>query len=86
MGIRFDTQRLAADMAARGWLKSDLSARADVSPMTVGRFLRGEFQTSRVAAKLAKALGYSVRRYLLVAHVVSVGRPAPGVKSIRITE
>lgn len=63
--VRFDTDRLAADLAARGWLKSDLSARAKVSPMTVTRFFRGEFQTARVAAKLAKALGFSIRRYLL---------------------
>lgn len=65
LGVQFDTQRLAADMVARGWMKSDLAAKAKVSPMTVTRFLRGEFQTAKVAAKLSKALGYSIRRYIV---------------------
>lgn len=53
------------DMASKGWLQTDLARAAGVSDMTVTRFLRGEFQTARTAQKLAKALGYSVRRYLI---------------------
>jgi hypothetical protein len=63
--VAFDTDRIEADMAVKGWLRSDLAARANVSPMTVTRFMRGEFQTARTAKKLAKALGRSVRHYLL---------------------
>jgi transcriptional regulator with XRE-family HTH domain len=63
--IRFDAQRMAEDMALRGWSKSDLAARAKVSDMTVIRFLRGERQTARAAKKLSAALGRSVRRYLI---------------------
>jgi hypothetical protein len=33
--------------------------------MTVIRFLRGETQTGKTARKLAEALGYSSRRYLI---------------------
>lgn len=62
---RYDVQALADDMAAKGWLAMDLAREAGVSHMTVGRFLRGDHQTARAAKKLAKALGYSVRRYLL---------------------
>ena len=58
---------MAEDMAAKGWLQTDLARQAETSHMTVGRFLRGDHQTNRTAKKLAKALGYSVRRYLLSA-------------------
>lgn len=52
-------------MAAKGFIKKDLAARARVSPMVVTRFLSGERQTARAAKKLAAALGYSVRRYIV---------------------
>lgn len=63
--VRYDVQRMAEDMAAKGWTKLDLSKRARVADMTVIRFLRGESQTAPVAKKIAKALGRSVRHYLL---------------------
>lgn len=50
-------------MTLRGWNNSDLARTAGVSDMTVTRFLRGESQTPKTAARLASALGYSVRRY-----------------------
>jgi plasmid maintenance system antidote protein VapI len=56
---------LREDMAGRGWLQTDLARAAGVADMTVTRFLRGDFQTARTAAKLAKALGYSPKRYLV---------------------
>lgn len=52
-------------MAIRGWSKLDLAKRAKVADMTVIRFLRGDQQTAKTAKKLARALGYSVRRYLI---------------------
>jgi len=51
-------------MDLRGWVQKDLAFAAQVSDMTVGRLLRGEPQTTRVAQKLADALGYSTRRYV----------------------
>lgn len=63
--IEFDSQLMAEDMALKGWNKGDLANRAQVSDMTVIRFLRGESQTARTAKKLAKALGYTVQRYLI---------------------
>lgn len=63
--VQFDSQRMAEDAALRGWTKAEFAGAAGVSDMTVIRFLRGERQTARTAAKLAKALGYSVRRYLI---------------------
>lgn len=62
---RYNTQLIAEDMAAKGWTKLDLANQAEVADMTVIRFLRGERQTAPTAKKLAKALGWSVRRYLL---------------------
>lgn len=61
----YDVNKLAEDMTLKGWLPVDLAKRARVSEMTVSRFLSGRVQTARTAAKLAKALGYSVRRYLV---------------------
>jgi transcriptional regulator with XRE-family HTH domain len=62
---RFNVERLVQDMTLRGWNATDLARAADVSAMTVSRFLRGEAQTAPTAKKLADALGYTVRRYLV---------------------
>ena len=56
---------MAEDLALKGWSMVDLARKAGVADMTVIRFLRGERQTAKSARKLAKALGYSVRRYLI---------------------
>lgn len=65
--VHFNTQLLAEDMAIKGWSKLDLANAADISDMTVIRFLRGENQTAKTARKIARALGYSVRRYIVSA-------------------
>ena len=62
---RYNVPLLKDDIAAKGWLPIDLARRAKVSHMSVSRFLSGERQTARMAMKLAKALGYSVERYLI---------------------
>lgn len=69
--LTYDVDRLVADMAAKGWLATDLARRARVSDMTVSRFLSGHTRTARTAKKLAAALGYSLRRYLVSAKVVA---------------
>ena len=63
--ITYDVEKLRWDMTERGWLPTDLARAAAVSDMTVSRFLSGERQTARTLAKLAKALGKGVRRYLV---------------------
>lgn len=64
--ISYDVDRLVEDMALRGWPAAEVARRAGVSDMTVLRFLRGECQTTKTAVKVAKAMGYPVRRYLTV--------------------
>ena len=64
-GPTYDIGRMKDDMAARGWLAVDLARAARISHMTVGRFLTGERQNPRMAKKIAAALGYSTRRYLV---------------------
>jgi transcriptional regulator with XRE-family HTH domain len=63
--VAFNTQLMAEDMALKGWHKLDFARRAGVADMTVIRFLRGERQTAPTAKKLAEALGYSLKRYLI---------------------
>lgn len=63
--VHFDAERMREDIAAKGWQPADLADRAGVARSSVGRFLSGEYQTARMAARLAKTLGYSVRRYLV---------------------
>lgn len=63
--MRYDVERMETDMALKGWVAADLSRASGVSAMTVSRFMAGHTQTPRVAMKLAGALGYSVRRYLV---------------------
>lgn len=62
----YDVRLMVEDMTVKGWHKLDLAQRAGVADMTVIRFLRGQSQTPKTAHKLAKALGHSVRRYLVV--------------------
>jgi len=64
-GPSYNVALLKNDMAAKGWLPTDLARRARVSDMTVSRFLSGERRTARSAKKIATALGYSIRRYLI---------------------
>lgn len=61
--VRFSAERVLADMAIKGWNSTDLARAAGVSAMTISRFLRGEAQTPKIAGRIARALGYSVRRY-----------------------
>jgi transcriptional regulator with XRE-family HTH domain len=68
---RFDVVRLQDDMHAKGWMPIDLARAAGVSHMSVSRFLRCERQTPRMAKKLADAIGYSIRRYLVVGEAAS---------------
>jgi len=56
---------MVSDMAIKGWMPTDLARTAGVSDMSVSRFLKGETQTERMAERLARALGYGPRRYLL---------------------
>lgn len=63
--VEFNVQLMAEDMAVNGLDKLGLSKKAKVADMTVIRFLRAESQTARTAAKLAKALGHSVERYVV---------------------
>lgn len=63
--MRYDTNQIAKDMALKGWLNVDLARAAGVSSQTVTRFFREDGQTARTAERIARALGYSVRRYLI---------------------
>jgi len=67
----YDVARLRRDIVEAGWLPIDLARRAKVSHMTVSRFLSGERQTPRTAKKLAAALGFSIRRYIVSSEAVA---------------
>lgn len=62
--VTYNVALMCEDMAAKGFIKKDLAAKAGVSAMAVTRFLRGDRQTARMAKRLATALGQSVRRYI----------------------
>jgi plasmid maintenance system antidote protein VapI len=82
----YDTAKMVRDMALKGWLPTDLARSANVSDMTVSRFLKGDTQTERVADKLARALGYSPRRYLLQVKAANQKASAqPGPETRRAT-
>ena len=59
---RFDTAKIGADMALKGWNSRDLARASGVSDMTISRFFAGA-QSAKTAARIAQALGYTVRRY-----------------------
>jgi len=56
---------MQVDLDAKGWQPTDLAAFADVAPSTISRFFSGERQTARTAKRIADALGYHVRRYVI---------------------
>lgn len=61
---------MAADMAVKGWGIPDLARASGLTYKTAARFINGEVQTAKTAARLAQALGFSVRRYF--SHVEAV--------------
>jgi plasmid maintenance system antidote protein VapI len=63
--VEFNRQLMAEDAAAKGLTKLRWSQKAKVSDMTVIRFLRGDSVTAPMVAKLAKALGQPVDRYIV---------------------
>lgn len=63
--IAYNVRLMVEDMASKGWMATDLARAADVADRSVGRFLNREVQTPKMADKLARALGFSVRRYLV---------------------
>jgi Helix-turn-helix len=63
--VRYNVQRFAEDMAAKGFTKLELANQANVSDMTIIRFLRGERLQAPTVKKIAEALGFSVERYLI---------------------
>ena len=67
----YNVSQMLADMAEKGWLATHLARAADVSDMTVSRFLSGDVQTAPTAKKLSKALGRSIRRYLVLPEAIS---------------
>jgi transcriptional regulator with XRE-family HTH domain len=74
--VAYDVTLMAEDMAARGWMQTDLARMAKVSDMTIYRWFNGTGRTPRTAHKIALALGYSVERYLLRKRKANAGRAA----------
>lgn len=66
----WNVERIVTDMALRGWNTSTLAREAGIAHKTVDRFLTGRVQTTKTAAAIANAFGYSVKRYL--SHVEAV--------------
>lgn len=64
--VEFDIERLAVDMAARGWLAPDLARAAGLAAWSVRRVLRGDRMNPRTWDRIARAMGYSAKRYVRV--------------------
>lgn len=64
--LAFNAALVQADMIGKGWNPSQLARRAGLSHMTVHRFLKATHQTPDTAKKIARALGFSIGRYLVV--------------------
>lgn len=67
---------MRADQAAKGWNDSDLAdqakwpkrrgAKARIHQTSISRFFSGKSDSPRLAKAIASALGFSVRRYVVV--------------------
>ncbi|HYC00443.1 MAG TPA: helix-turn-helix transcriptional regulator [Candidatus Limnocylindrales bacterium] len=62
---RFDVDKLVDDLAARGWLPTDLARAAQLSDMTISRVLKGQRHNPRTWKQIADALGKNIRRYTI---------------------
>lgn len=62
-GWKFDLLR--SDLRGKGWIAQDLADRSGLSKATVSRVLRGLRANPRTMSDVAKALGHSVRRYIV---------------------
>lgn len=58
-------------------MATDLARASAMSDMTVSRFLKGERQTAKACKKMAEALGYTVRRYLIGVEGGERRKPVP---------
>lgn len=63
--VRYDTQLLAEDFAAKGLDLQTVAAKAGLHYRTIHRFMTGYRQTIKTMAKLAKVLGHAPSRYVL---------------------
>lgn len=69
--IDYNVDLFESDMAAKGWMLTDIAREAALSNSTVGRFFSGKRRTPRVAKKIALALGYQVKRYIVMKQAMS---------------
>ena len=60
---RYDGELMVSDAGKLGWNIPALARAAGLSYKTTARFVSGQVQTAPVAAKLATALGKTLRRY-----------------------
>lgn len=65
MNIRFNTGLMRVDAVEQGLTATALAKKARVSKMRVSRFLNGDSKSPVTAKRLAQALGFEVRRYLV---------------------
>ncbi len=59
-------------MTLRGWNAEALGAASGVHGSTVRRFINGTYQTARTAERLARALGYPMKRYFNGVEAIAV--------------
>lgn len=69
--IRFNARLILEDAGARGWMATDLARFSEVSDATLSNVLKGVRCTPKTVAKLAKALGHPVERYVLRSQVAA---------------
>lgn len=61
----YNVALIVEDMSIAALNVTSLAQRANLSKNTISRFLRGEHQTAKAAAAIARALGYkTARRYV----------------------
>lgn len=62
---------LVRDATLKGWDTAEFARQSSLTYKTADRFLRGDVQTTKTAAKLATALEQSIERYLLSVEAVA---------------
>lgn len=62
--VRYDRQRIAEDIAARGWSVRDAARVSGVGFRTIYRFLHGGAANSKTMGAIAKALGTIPETYI----------------------
>ena len=63
--VKFNTELMVLDIASRGWTSRVAAQKAGISYRVLRYYLSGTYQSVTTTRKLAEAMRYSPKRYVI---------------------